>query len=401
MNTNIKIAAAFAFALSVVSCVEQPAIAEDGTRDPLLQPFSSESIWNMPIGKDAKYVDAKLLPPTYGMVVIDEDHIVLTPDAPLVDVTYSDGRFSVDADGRYSQTVMRRCFTTGKDKEFARLPIPDDFIVTPANRQGGSYNNGIAVLMPDKRYIYQGQPYAHCVEGGDHTLAWEYNVDPAHPKGYTDIYGDGLYGAHGGSRLSCIGGTLRVHELTPTSGPIQHALKMNIYGGLNMDFDHVARKGYRWPALVHDGYAENGAVGRAYNTVRPANNPVVKDCVMGSLLALKPEFDKSQLRTEPAKVIAQALIDYGAYIVDDTGWNVMQMVVEAGPAGNFVEEFEKNWGFPFEDRARGESTEGWSDWAKDMRDIFVSLYVIADNAPDNIGGAGERRVPKAAPLKKI
>ena len=65
-------------------------------RDPYKQPFKSTSIWNMPIGSDAQYVHAKIQSATaYGMT-IDEDLIVLTPDAPMVQIYKSDAGWNRD-----------------------------------------------------------------------------------------------------------------------------------------------------------------------------------------------------------------------------------------------------------------------------------------------------------------
>jgi len=43
------------------------------TRDPSKQPFSSKSIWNMPIGSDAKFVPAKMEKAMAAGMTIDED----------------------------------------------------------------------------------------------------------------------------------------------------------------------------------------------------------------------------------------------------------------------------------------------------------------------------------------
>lgn len=45
------------------------------TRDPLKQPFSSNSIWNMPIGSDAKFVPAEPERAMAAGMTIDEDII--------------------------------------------------------------------------------------------------------------------------------------------------------------------------------------------------------------------------------------------------------------------------------------------------------------------------------------
>lgn len=54
-------------------------------RDPLKWPFDKTSIWNMPIHHNAVYVPAGIGPVTQGTLV-DEDYIVLTPDAPAVNI---------------------------------------------------------------------------------------------------------------------------------------------------------------------------------------------------------------------------------------------------------------------------------------------------------------------------
>ena len=46
-------------------------------RDPLKQPFSSGSIWNMPIGENAVFVHAELEKAMAAGMTIDEDIIVI------------------------------------------------------------------------------------------------------------------------------------------------------------------------------------------------------------------------------------------------------------------------------------------------------------------------------------
>ena len=56
----------------------------------------------------------------------------------------------------------------------------------------------------------------------------------------TSIFGDGIGGAHGGSGLSSIGGSIRLGELLPGAPPIPHALKIELgnwwyYGGSQLN----------------------------------------------------------------------------------------------------------------------------------------------------------------------
>lgn len=118
---------------------------------------------------------------------------------------------------------------------------------------------------------------------------------------------------------------------------------------------------------------------------------------MGALLALPPWMDigKMKFETEPARILAQAFQDYGAYVVDDTAWDVYAIITEWGPSGRVKDEFKEAWGFEFDPASRD------TPWARDMDRIFTNLHVVVNNGPDRIGGGGEPRAPQAAPLQEI
>lgn len=345
------------------------AYKQQKKRDPLLWPFAANSIWNTPIGSNAKYVDAKLEKPVEGIITVDEDLIVMTPDAPLLEVYESNAQWD---------RTKNRCVKTGK--LLGKFPIPPSFIVSPQTWDGIVPNSGIAILMPDKKTIVQGQPFAFCPENGYATVLKLFKYE-------NNIYGDGMYGAHGGSKLSAIGGTLRNHDLTPTSGPIRHAMKINICGAKNMYYD-TETKGFRWPAVSSDDYA-----GKKYGTLR--KTPAVKECRMGTLMAIPANLNLNELgfETVPARILAQAFQNFGAYVVDDSGWDVFAIETEWSPSGRFTEEFRKNWGFDF--IVYKESTP----WSRDISKIYNALHVVDNNSADNVGGGGKRRAP-LAPLFK-
>src|SRR5680860_731144 len=56
------------------------------SRNPLKQPFNSNSIWNMPIGNNAKYVHAEIEKAMAAGMTIDEDIIVIKPEAPETEI---------------------------------------------------------------------------------------------------------------------------------------------------------------------------------------------------------------------------------------------------------------------------------------------------------------------------
>ena len=129
---------------------DNPSLAAD-VRDPLRQPFHQDSIWNRPIGSKAVYVPAQIQKATAHGVTVDEDLVVLTPDAPLLDIYGNDAGWNRN---------RSRC--TIDSPLLFRAPIPTDFIVSPETWDGLTPNSGLAVLLPDGRTIQQTQPFARC-----------------------------------------------------------------------------------------------------------------------------------------------------------------------------------------------------------------------------------------------
>ena len=329
-------------------------------RDPRLWPFTSDSIWNMPIGSEAKYVPAGISPATERGMTVDEDILIMTPDAPLTPVYENHADWTKGAD---------RCRVDGP--KLADVPMPESFVTVPW--RGLTPNHAAAVLMPDGRTLHQSQPFSRCGTG---ECAVSHYVSRD-----VDLHGPGIEGAHGESMLSSIGGTIRIGELVP-GGVIRHALKVNLFCKKNISRNDDDTPGYRWPCRVDYACAD----GRCGGTNRALE--------MGALLALKPDFDLASLGTEPARILARAFMDYGAYVVDDTAWDVYALETEWGPAGRVLDEFKAAWGFDFE------VEELDAPWPKDMRSIFTNLCVIDNNEPGRIGGGGQPRQPLAPPLSK-
>ena len=333
----------------------RPSSAASG-RDVLKQPFASSSIWNMPIRSNAVYVPAQIPRATEPLALtVDPDILVLRPQAPLTAVYSNDDGWSGGdrcTPGAYLYSV----------------PVPGDFAV-PGASPSSTPNYAAAILLPDGRTLRQGQPFTRCVAGGPATT--EFTVPDV------DIYGDGIRGAHGGSGLSSIGGTLRLGELVP-GGVIAHALKINLQASVSLS---PVDGGYRWPASQADWCAP-GCYGGAVQALR-----------MGSLLALPPSVDIDQmgLETQPAKMLAWTLQNYGGYVADDTGWSVYAIEVEHSPDGEVEDEFQARWGFSM-------TSSKASAWGRDMDRIFGALAVVDNNGPSSIGGGGTPRQPLAPPV---
>src|SRR5438132_3811409 len=91
---------------------------------------------------------------------------------------------------------------------------------------------------------------------------------------------------------------------------------------------------------------------------------------MGSLLALPPGFDTSSLETDAARILARGFVDYGAYVVDNTGWSVYGLATEFSTAGSVEQEFARSWGFSMTPASKD------VPWARDMDRIFRALAVV-------------------------
>ena len=255
--------------------------------------------------------------------------------------------------------------------QFASLPIPASF--STDRYIGDTPNHAAALLMADGRTIYQTQPFYRASNSSHATSGIVF------PHG--NIFGDGIAGAHGGSGLSALGGTIRLNELVP-DGVIRHALKI-VLDQRFLAFRHDDTPGYRWPALKADGHASSWT----YQGSVPALE-------MGALLALKPTFSLNQLATEPGRIIAQALIDYGAYLCDVGAWDAFYLATEWSPEGRVKDEFESQWGYPMHQPDRSHP------WSQDIARIVRSLHVVDSNSPIRPGGGGKPRVPLAPPFKE-
>jgi hypothetical protein len=334
-------------------------------RDPLKWPFSRDSIWNIPIGANANYVWGNIARSTAaGGLQVDPDVIILTPNAPVTPWYYN-------ADAWNGGT---RCAAQGG--ALFNAPIPTDFVIPGANMgspDGSTPNYATAILGADGHTLYQGQPSARCTVGGTATMWWVQHNE--------DLYGTGVTGAHGGSSLSSVGGTIRLGELVP-SGIIRHALKVNF------DSPNLYPGAPRWPAPTRDACAPG-----CYQSTNPALR-------MGALLGLQPNYNFAQLETEPGRIIAHAFQDYGGYSVDHAGWSVYGLSVEFGPAGHVSNEFRTSWGYELNPPNKN------TPWARDIDRIFTNLAVVdnwdyatwqtASASKGGLGaGLGAPRVPWA------
>jgi hypothetical protein len=246
--------------------------AFQGGRDVYAWPFSWDSIWNLPLAATAAY---RPFDTRAQALELDTNNISVDPAAPVRQLRAEDEEVPVHVD--------------------------------PALSADGGWNNCSALLMDtaDRRTVIQGQPM-ELEPGGD--PSWEYGWPP---MSLTDR---GPAGCHGGSGLSGIGGAIRIGEL-PGDAPIRHALKI----GLNCtESCSSSGGGFRWPATKADS---------GYEDKYGGTDPDVK---MGSLLAVAPDADLSWITQPDVRKVAEAMRDYGAYVVDETANDKNFLVVQTG-----------------------------------------------------------------------
>ena len=344
-----------------------PTSGSTETRDPLAWPYPSDSIWNHPLGDDASLVPFPVDPSDVTLAP-EEDLLIIAPDAPLQDVYATTAGWSPD---------QTRCGSITDEVLVEDLPIPEGWSTDPGY-DGTTPNQSTAIVLPDLTLL-ELQPFHVCADG---TPVAQYAAPAWRGSSLLTggVAGDIGGGAHGGSGLTAFGGTIRLGEWVP-GGRIQHALKVTVSG----DELSATEGGFRWPADRADVDFATTYLGS------------VTQARMGALLTLGPDFDVTALGTEPARIIATALQQYGAYVVDDAGRRTVAYSVEWGPQGRVLDEFEQTWGYPMAGRV-AEATGEQQDFLADMEQIDLALHVVDDNAPDTIGGAGSALAPFAPPL---
>ena len=348
------------------SVAKAPAV-----RDKYLWPFASTSIWNLPLGSGAVYRPLRLTPPTvaYGA---DAVYLSFSPTAPLRSLV----------DRGYWWPWRSGPLLSGRSTG-VRVRVPDGWVIPPPPA-GETPNRASAALEA----------------GGTVAREWQYSVRPSPqsdismfggPRARFLLTGDGLQGsqpgAHGGSGMTAIGGTIRRGELTGPV-PIRHALAVTMNMRKWGTKGGRITNGFRWPATSADAYW-NGGAGRGYGTLTATGGSSRDGLGMGTLLAIPANVDLRtlHLETRAGAKLAWTQQNYGAYVVDDSldpgDWDVHRLDVEAGVLREL----------PALDTYPGTNTP----FGRDMNKIFVRLAVVDNNSPSSIGGGGTLRQPLAPP----
>lgn len=306
-------------------------------------PFAANSIWNTPIGSAARLVSARIKPAS-GFAA-DIIYLVRAQASDRLRPVYEPG------------DIETRAGYCGGTNLLGQLLIADNFVL-PGAVPGDTPNNNSAFLSIDGQFVTEIAGLARCRAAGRVT---GYLFQPV------PINGNGLGGAHGGSGLSALGGTIRTGELTGT-GPIPHALKIELWAARYYFRNPNAL--YRWPAEKADSYAI-GNYGGTFGQIRP-----------GSLLVLNRSLSAGAIgiQTTIGAKIFEALVRYGAYIADDTFGDYTAMPIESAA----YDEALASFGYEFDSQPVGD----------DINRILSNLLVVTNNGPRAIGGGGTPVFPR-------
>ncbi len=328
--------------------------ATTSCRNPLTNPFLSTSIWNTPIGSGAVFHDPGIFRSPFPLpsnFFSDDDYFIVTSSNDPLTPWYNQGWWG-------NPNGMAHCNITGGF--FGTTHFPENATVTAFDN-----NNAAALLQPDNHTIINTQPLYRCTPGSP-VLSLVLSGVTAEDD---IVSGSGTYGAHGGSGLSSIGGTIRLGELLPNTPPIQHALKLELFA---YQYYYNQTPGYVWPALNCDGYAFDPSTQYPYGGTDIYLSP-------GALLAI-PSNITVNVTTVPGQKMLFALQNYGGYLCDDTYNNRGTVCTEHG----VTDEFQATYGYAFDS---GPTSSG-AAWYADMLALFQALHVVINNHQNTIGGGG-------------
>jgi len=315
--------------LLAVTCATSPAWGQT-TRNPASWPFSSDSPWNVSLGSGANYgtISSSKYSSSGGA------YLNVTQWSYPVFVAANTDRLVNFYDSDGNQLIASgRC---------------------PSNAAPDPSDDGSMIVINGAEAVEMWRAF-RVVSGGD----WY-----ASAMTLTDLTGTGFYSSYHGTRaggMSSVGGLIRRDELVNLNIP--HALAIAMQPTA-LNRNTPSGKAWVWPASWADGVSSPGS---SYST----NG----NLYMGSLLAIPPSVNINSLGLgTQGLAVAKALQDYGAYITDTGGGNVIYFAEAA--ANSAIQSSLRN----------------------DLAKLTPHLRVVTNNTAASVGGGGTRRRPAAPPL---
>ena len=150
------------------------------------------------------------------------------------------------------------------------------------------------------------------------------------------------------------------------------------------------RAQYLWPATGSDSGTQK-VPGGLYTGRDPNIAP-------GALLAIPGSSAASvNVTTVVGAKIKQALVDFGGYLVDDTGaGNSAAVCMEASVNAELRATYGYTMTYPH--GVSSKPSDPGRELYGDLVRIFQALHAVTNNAPDSIGGGGTPRLPAKPPI---
>jgi hypothetical protein len=319
-------------------------------RDPSLQPFASNSIWNTPLGSGAAFESA---------------------DAPASSQLHSD---SVGGPNRSYYWIARDSFFVFRQKpsDPKREWRYDGLSASDKLTLSGSASGGVLrIKTPRNMKFFGNDRYGVLIEAGGQRAyeMWLGASDPVSER-YSarriveiDLLGSGAGrwpGDSAGIRAfggSLLGGLVRCEELE--RGRIPHGIAVTLSPTQMRAGRSIAEESV-WPATNVDDGGKN-----SYSGLIP----------MGALIAIPPQVDIGKLDlTRSGLALARAFQQFGGYVVDTAPNTFTLASMESGCEERFVAEL-----------------------FSDIRKIAGNLLLITNNAETQVGGPGERVAERPPP----
>lgn len=293
------------------------AAATAGSRSVFRHPFSSTSFWNTALGSAAVFESpsaAKTSSLLSGGCYINCEQWSI----PVVNATTSDPTASVSTSPTWTWNYR-----------------------VPSNAQVAIGTDGHSVItQPDAATAYENWTMKQVS-----ATAWKSGFQVK-----TDLKGDGGTNGVRAAGVSALGGLIRAHEIQELRIP--HALAIAIPRS-------KLKLGPVWPAKRQDGNASS-----TYSGPIP----------MGTLFGIPGNVNVAALPLSPeGRALAEALQNFGAYVVDAAGGTVLY--AEPAAAG-----------------------AAFNRMRNDFAAIRQYLRVVSNNSATAVGGGGTPRVPQAAQL---
>lgn len=295
------------------------ADASTAFRDPTLWPYASDSPWNTPIGSNAQYVQST------------------SPGFPSVGGNINTVSYSQPVYMASNNDPLVNVFDANTGNLYGQFRIPSGAIASDG------LDGHMNVINPEKTKVLSLYAAERRADGSFESWTPEQN----------DLRGDGLTGgrrAYGGSQLA---GLIREGEL---ENGIFHVLATTA-NRLEMNMNPSP---FIWPATMADDGWET-----TYGTIGNVH--------MGTLVAIPKSVNIDSLGFSPQKtIIAKALQDYGAYIVDADS----DSTLFAEPSYAFRTPADWNAG----------------------AGVMELLQVVINNSPTSVGGGGTPLARTAPPF---